>query len=1024
MSVPSGRPVRVQKKSRRQPRSFSEIQHIIVHKLPILVTHILDMLQAYKNLQLRCNKRDIASAFADIAQWSAVLNPFLRFYFFMDLAEEHPLGLCQRIHSILKALSWLQRSGAVTSIATAKLEVNLLPGFYFQDFSELSGFAATDSVPHPDDIITDDGVLNLNAISDKEPARIAITPLDRTRYVFGTMVNSLLDDMGDPPPVEPGTINAATAYMQSIRDLWTMVSQAAEVLGIDEWPGLMQSRLLQDMLYARDASWAFGLRHDDSVLVCRFAPPSFHNYVQGRESWLWLHAPQNARNKRFSKWWEDDGRLRSQYVHLHLDGEYGQDLVRSIIPNAHWTARANKDSVAMYVLHVTDIWIMFLLQHYVAYTGLFYASFREQVLDDIYPDFHRKVMIVLNEAHDLVAGDGTLRRYLPNSTCIPWPLRQRFQAAIGASEAEQLRKTEKLLEKSAVVLHKMHGRERRRLLAVHDSLVKGIASQHGTHNIAIDLERHDQPYTQSVLIRATVPTQLEDTMLPTPVGTPARIPDDDGRLNSVEPEDLAAGFTSADGRPSVSAGLQGQECTGQTNATPGKPPPHSAYGVETSRRHLEANEANGPVACTFPQSTLPDASGDPNSGSYRTGWSPPRNRARLSTIRALDIRLSEMVTETESKAELHKAHPSKHTHSNPAASSSENYHSATTAEPTRKRRRTISTDSLRDEAESTPLRTSQLEVCRKETSKELVAPKERLVTKEKAAILRKVARGPVPSRSIPTRTRHKAAKQTTRHEQEFIGDEQESNGDEQELTDDESPNLPEDILSDWSDGDSDVSGVLSDAVPRSPSYVALRKDPRRRRESYYTGSDFVSRIWLGATERTLPKYDPKDGRFRGRKTIPKYYPWWRLNHAKDVNVVGELASLRNRAPNGQKLAGEWSMTNIEGGRLIPIISVPHDVYDFESDTDDWIDEAGALVLEGDAEGSESVSTAMHSGISDTEEDPEETSGAYSSDTLITPSKKQLWRRQGRLFHLKGRPPLTKAEKSDTRRKKKRRTAFA
>ncbi|KZT61058.1 hypothetical protein CALCODRAFT_506476 [Calocera cornea HHB12733] len=301
----NNRPVRVRKKSREDSPSLSEMQRRIMRKLPTLIARILDTLQAYKNLSLRCNKRDIAAAFLDIAQWSAILNPVLRFYFFMDLAQEHPLDLRERIGRIIKALYWLTKAGAMRSVATAKLEINLLPGFYFQDFPDLLGSPAAESVPHPEDIITID----------------------------------------DPLCVCKG-----------LTIVQTLVSQAANALGIDEWPGVMQSRLLQDMLYARDATWAFGLNPNETVLPTDFTPPTFENYVYGRESWLWLQAPPIARKKEFTKWWEDDGRLRSQYIHLHLDGEYGADLVRSIIPDARWTPCANKDSVAISCFCSSTTW--------------------------------------------------------------------------------------------------------------------------------------------------------------------------------------------------------------------------------------------------------------------------------------------------------------------------------------------------------------------------------------------------------------------------------------------------------------------------------------------------------------------------------------------------------------------------------------------------------------------------------------------------------------------------------------------
>ncbi|KZT61057.1 hypothetical protein CALCODRAFT_506475 [Calocera cornea HHB12733] len=300
----------------------------------------------------------------------------------------------------------------------------------------------------------------------------------------------------------------------------------------------------------------------------------------------------------------------------------------------------------------------------------------------------------------------------------------------------------------------------------------------------------------------------------------------------------------------------------------------------------------------------------------------------------------------------------------------------------------MSRGSLR-EAGSPPLRTGHFDVHGKKTSKDPVAPKEDSVTYSMAAILRKVARGPAPPRNIPGRTRNKDAEKLVH--------------DEEELTDDESPDLPDDILSDWSDlesssqRDSDESD--SDVPPgtgrRPLSYIPLRKDPRRKRESYYTGSDYVSRRWLGTTERTLPKYDPTDGTLRGHKTIPKYYPWWRLNRAR----IRRAGLVITRWPHERRVITE------------EMLDIPHNEYDFESDTDDWVDEARALALGCDAASSDDQATAVQSGASDADEDAENHSEANWSPVLITPSKEQLWRRQGRLFHLKGRPPLTKAEKA-------------
>ncbi|KZO97665.1 hypothetical protein CALVIDRAFT_526764 [Calocera viscosa TUFC12733] len=440
--------------------------------LPLFTDEAIGILHSYRALELCKDMRLPDNVKRDTMHLVNVVNPFLAFFHLMDVPDDYPDQVHRLVEAILSSCRSMRDNGYSPPISDRQgLYVDMIHDRYFKSSD---AFIARAPANKRDvrNIIKDDGRLCLSLTSCGKPKSVTIEWDERLRMLFGFLGRALLDRLGAMPEMNAIWRRSVCGYLKACRDLWDCIYRTWNRLSLGDIPGILQVRLLEDVLIAKDCSWAFDVSSVETIMSAPYTPTSYLAYAKGTIPPMWKNAPRSAKQKMDgSRWWDKECDQRARYMLLALEEGMIADLQKTVVPDAVWGRNRNTLAVHLYMLSATDPWLVFLLNAFLGgfeiggvtarflhlslhqltevaacddflklpvpktllpkqtwtSAGLFYTTYTEDALDVIPQAVHYGALASLHDAYALVhQGDKDIEAVFPDTARIPSRIRQDF----------------------------------------------------------------------------------------------------------------------------------------------------------------------------------------------------------------------------------------------------------------------------------------------------------------------------------------------------------------------------------------------------------------------------------------------------------------------------------------------------------------------------------------------------------------------------------------------------------------------
>ncbi|KZT55023.1 hypothetical protein CALCODRAFT_485070 [Calocera cornea HHB12733] len=396
--------------------------------IPEFVQKTYDVLIHFWNLNPTANTLNVDVLKEGLIRKSRLLNPYIRFYYFISLSYRHPRVLEAAIQGVFDEceLLWQRNIRPPLLSSAAGLDLDCLPAGYFVGLNFLE-WKPRLACPKPN-MVDDEGGLSLWADVQGKRQQVVVPPQDVLRLLYGQLAVSMLEGLGVAPSVsDQGEEHKAQVQkrLHTVKVLWDTIHETAQLLGLDVWPANLQLRLVRDIRYAAEGCILQSLSPEDTILNGRRTPQIFRFYALGRLPALYSNVPSGIRSKWDpTHWFEEDkpeiDRQSSDYVYQLIFSQYSPSILMSTLVDPQWVLPASKDSMELYLLYATD------------HLGTFYTAYSLQDYASAPAQMHEDALRALKHIHALVHRDfQTLRYVLPDVRQIPAFVRQQVRQAYG-----------------------------------------------------------------------------------------------------------------------------------------------------------------------------------------------------------------------------------------------------------------------------------------------------------------------------------------------------------------------------------------------------------------------------------------------------------------------------------------------------------------------------------------------------------------------------------------------------------------
>ncbi|KZT57704.1 hypothetical protein CALCODRAFT_508565 [Calocera cornea HHB12733] len=408
-----------------------------------------------KALEVNCRLRDVRYPLVPSSYerlYSALANPLLQFYYYVELGDDLPGVLLDFVEAIVQLAQHIANHGTALSLhdgVLLRLDYLDVPGIWKEKYPVLGKWER--KLPSlPSEICSSYGTLDLYRSVANTIEALSISWTLRLELLWADLVLSWLKAEGSPPRLDLCEKYQAEDFIERADWIFQLAHYGASKLKVLEQTGFLRTTLLQYVLYSRDTIWRFDVPVDKTLL---------------RKQYHTLRS------------------LDMDFINSVLVEEYGVDLLDTVANGDSWVEDADPRSIRWYIdakcniwyiegierreeRHLdTTKWIVMLQGHQrrldkaspseghvrsaATYLALLFATFQEEVLENAMKELQDLVEQLMSRVAELLDGCfPQLWRYMPDDRIIPAGWNRGIESAASYSV--------KSLERTRDFMHHCH----------------------------------------------------------------------------------------------------------------------------------------------------------------------------------------------------------------------------------------------------------------------------------------------------------------------------------------------------------------------------------------------------------------------------------------------------------------------------------------------------------------------------------------------------------------------------------------
>ncbi|KZO97292.1 hypothetical protein CALVIDRAFT_563088 [Calocera viscosa TUFC12733] len=297
--------------------------------------------------------------------WDHVMNACIVFYHYTCMSDSMPFILKQQIRAVLRSSSNAMAKEGIPPHLAIGIDLHWLPPDMFAKWIPGVDWEYT---ARPQGIDSEDGTLTgLQFVaSDGVSQAFQVDWYQRLVILHGELFGSLLDACSPYPALHVDNWPQAKSSLSLIRRVWDLADEAAQRLCIGAYAAQLEARLLRDVLYARDARWAFQRDISDSLLSSPWLPPHLLDFALGRQPSLCnLPAASQSATSVGGDWWRRLDGAETPSLIARIEMEFGPMLLSTLLPEGSWHEPDDPRTAHWYLQSRIDPWINFFLRCFV-----------------------------------------------------------------------------------------------------------------------------------------------------------------------------------------------------------------------------------------------------------------------------------------------------------------------------------------------------------------------------------------------------------------------------------------------------------------------------------------------------------------------------------------------------------------------------------------------------------------------------------------------------------------------------------
>ncbi|KZT62644.1 hypothetical protein CALCODRAFT_505417 [Calocera cornea HHB12733] len=312
-------------------------------------------------------------------KWTMILNAFITFYHYLGISEHLPFDIRQKIRAVLKSASKAIRDEHVPPHLALGLDIHWLPPSQFERFIPGVSWEYRHSALG----IEDDGYLQTLGykLHDGHVRRFEVKAKSRLRILHAELFTSLLDAGPRIPGLHAANAPMGLEVLRFSRDLWGLINRSVQLLQIDSYAAQLELRLLEFVLYSRDALWAFESEYADTLLASAWLPSHIYEYAIGRKPRYKLISSDEIIPTSSSPgrtWWKEAGREDNGPLLRQLERNHHRALLDTLLPEGTWLSDPDPHAAHWYLLSTSQTWpsdpLITAFERYLAGIGELYED--------------------------------------------------------------------------------------------------------------------------------------------------------------------------------------------------------------------------------------------------------------------------------------------------------------------------------------------------------------------------------------------------------------------------------------------------------------------------------------------------------------------------------------------------------------------------------------------------------------------------------------------------------------------------
>ncbi|KZT55143.1 hypothetical protein CALCODRAFT_510288 [Calocera cornea HHB12733] len=293
-----------------------------------------------------------------LVDWSAIANPLLELFHYVELTAEVPRELLRFLERVLEVAQSLEDRGTAVGFEKGRhlhLHLMQIPSTWRTAYPLLKRWKMqTPSTPF--DIETNYGFLELFRRVGGEASIVSVTWDKRIQILHTHVWQSMLKLHGPPPRLDVSTKEEAEDFVRNAGRIFALLNKSAKAWDIGNIGGILKAMMLQHALYCRDTTWMYGIRIEDTLVRYGAIPEDLRHYVLGRQPFLWEKLLEaNPRLPRRTTWFGENP-LRKDFLQAALATHYANELVATVHTTGEWS-NGDPRSIKWYLESACDPWV-------------------------------------------------------------------------------------------------------------------------------------------------------------------------------------------------------------------------------------------------------------------------------------------------------------------------------------------------------------------------------------------------------------------------------------------------------------------------------------------------------------------------------------------------------------------------------------------------------------------------------------------------------------------------------------------